>query len=84
VWKSNWHHAQRCASSQQLHYGAPTALFEARIAANRSGAFAVSRDGRFLLPVLVDQQASTPMTIVLNWPEPLKKWQPDPSLGWSF
>jgi len=58
--------------SQQLHYGAPTALFEARIAANRSGAFAVSRDGRFLLPVLMDQQASTPMTVVLNWPQMLK------------
>jgi hypothetical protein len=33
----------------------------------------VSRDGRFLLPALVEQEASKPMTVVLNWPEMLKK-----------
>jgi len=35
--------------------------------------FEVSRDGRFLLPVLVEQEGSTPMTVVLNWPELLRR-----------
>ena len=35
--------------------------------------FDVSKDGRFLLPVLVEQEASTPMTVTLNWPQMLKK-----------
>jgi Tol biopolymer transport system component len=62
--------------SPQLQFGAPRALFEVR--ASRSSeisdvVFAVSKDGRFLLPALVEQQSSTPMTVVLNWPEMLKK-----------
>jgi hypothetical protein len=35
--------------------------------------FAVSMYGHFLLPVLMDRQTSTPMTVVLNWPQTLKK-----------
>jgi Tol biopolymer transport system component len=54
-------------------FGVPKVLFEARARFNNSiSTFDVSRDGRFLLPVLVEQ-ASTPMTVVLNWPETLKK-----------
>ena len=57
---------------QQSPFGVPKALFEIRKAANDNG-FEVTKDGRFLLPALVEQQTSTPMTVVLNWPELLKK-----------
>jgi hypothetical protein len=57
---------------QQSPFGVPKALFEIRKAANDNG-FEVSKDGRFLLPTLVEQQTSTPMTVVLNWPELLKR-----------
>jgi hypothetical protein len=33
----------------------------------------VSKDGRFLVPVVVDQTANVPMTVVVNWPAGLKK-----------
>jgi len=57
---------------QQSPFGVPKALFEIRKAANDNG-FEVSNDGRFLLPVLVEQRDSVPMTVVLNWPELLKR-----------
>jgi Tol biopolymer transport system component len=58
----------------QFQFGVPKALFEVRIAPQASNtSLAVSKDGRFLLPVLVDQEESIPMTVVLNWPEMLKK-----------
>jgi hypothetical protein len=56
-----------------FQFGVPKPLFEVRIAANSYPDFAVSQDGRFLLPALVEQEAPTPMTVVLNWPELLKK-----------
>ena len=60
--------------SPQLQFGVPRALFEVRITTGAdTAAFAVSKDRRFLLPVLVEQDNSTPMTVVLNWPETLKK-----------
>jgi len=57
----------------QLQFGVPRALFEVRILTSDNPSFDVSKDGRFLLPALVEQQVSTPMTVVLNWPEMLKK-----------
>jgi serine/threonine-protein kinase len=59
--------------SRELPFGVPRALFEVRILTSDITSFDVSNDGRFLLPVLVEQQASTPMTVVLNWPELLKE-----------
>jgi Tol biopolymer transport system component len=56
----------------QIQFGVPKALFKVRIATN-SLSFEVSKDGRFLLPALVEQETPTPMTVVLNWPEMLKK-----------
>jgi hypothetical protein len=47
-------------------------LFEARIQSD-SVSIDVSKEGRFLLPALVEQEASTPMTVVLNWPALLPK-----------
>ena len=56
----------------QFQAGVPKPLFEVRLATGNTN-FAVAKDGRFLLPVLLEQTASVPMTVVLNWPELLKK-----------
>ena len=47
-------------------FDVPKALFDTRLRSNLIS-FDVSKDGRFLLPALVEQQVSTPMTVVLNW-----------------
>jgi len=47
-------------------FDVPRALFDTRLRSNLIS-FDVSKDGRFLLPALVEQQVSTPMTVVLNW-----------------
>src|SRR5262249_47483407 len=57
-------------AGKQFQYGVPKPLFEARITADIGETrFEVSKDGKFLLPALVEQEVSTPMTVVLNWPE---------------
>jgi Tol biopolymer transport system component len=56
----------------RFQFGAPKALFEARVQSNNVN-IDVSKDGRFLLPALVDPDVSTPMTVVLNWPALLSK-----------
>jgi Tol biopolymer transport system component len=56
----------------QRPFGPPKALFEVRISTFNTG-FEVSNNGHFLLPMLVEHEASAPMTVVLNWPELLKK-----------
>jgi Tol biopolymer transport system component len=56
----------------QFHFGVPKALFQVRIS-NFNTSFEVSKDGRFLLPALVEQQTSTPMRVVLNWTEMLRR-----------
>jgi hypothetical protein len=38
-----------------------------------SGYFNVGKDGKFLIPTLVEQRATVPMTVVLNWTASLKK-----------
>jgi serine/threonine protein kinase/Tol biopolymer transport system component len=56
----------------KFQFDALKALFDARIRSD-AATFDVSKDGRFLLPVLVEPEASTPMTVVLNWPALLPK-----------
>jgi serine/threonine protein kinase len=56
----------------QFQFGTPKALFTARVGGPNSR-FEVSTDGRFLVRALVDNEASPPITVVLNWPEMLKK-----------
>ena len=51
--------------------GAPKALFDMRL--NAEAWFDVSKDGRFLIPVLVEQGASAPMNVVVNWTAALNK-----------
>jgi serine/threonine protein kinase/Tol biopolymer transport system component len=50
-----------------FQFGVPKALFEVRLQGN-DVRIDVNKEGRFLLPALVEQQASAPMTVVLNWP----------------
>jgi hypothetical protein len=49
----------------------PKPLFDARMASGNTN-YAVSQDGRFLIPSLVEH-SSQPMTVVLNWTAILKK-----------
>jgi hypothetical protein len=55
----------------QFQFGVPKALFEFRM--SNSVGINVSKEGRFLLAALVAQEASTPMTVVLNWPATLPR-----------
>jgi len=56
----------------QFQYGVPKPLFAARMAAINFD-FAVTRDGRFLLPVQLDQGIAVSMSVVWNWTEMLPK-----------
>jgi serine/threonine-protein kinase len=49
----------------------PKALFDVRTVT--SAWFDVSKEGRFLIPTLVEQAATVPMTVVVNWQAGLKK-----------
>jgi len=52
----------------------PKALFDTHLPANAIVYFDVSKDGRFLMPVQVEQQsANVSMTVVVNWTAGLKK-----------
>jgi eukaryotic-like serine/threonine-protein kinase len=52
--------------------GAPRALFDPRIGGDQFDGFDVSKDGRFLIPAVVEQ-SGTPITIVANWTAGLNK-----------
>ena len=58
-------------SGGKLEAGVPKALFDVRL--GNSPRFDVAKDGKFLVPLLVEQNASTPITVVVNWPAGLKK-----------
>jgi serine/threonine protein kinase len=59
-------------AGDRFEHGAPKPLFRVHLpSANRH--FDVSRDGRFLMPVPTGPGDTTPVTIVLNWTEQLKK-----------
>jgi eukaryotic-like serine/threonine-protein kinase len=53
--------------------GLPKPLFDTHFALILNGWFDVTKDGRFLIPTLVEQTASVPMTVVVNWQAGLKK-----------
>lgn len=56
---------------QKFDASIPKALFDPHIVPNAW--FDVSKDGRFLIPVLTEESASAPMTVVVNWQAALKK-----------
>ena len=53
--------------------GVPSPLFQARVSRVALRAYAVSRDGRFLVNTLVDDAARTPIRVALNWFEELDR-----------
>jgi len=55
----------------QFRFAMPRPLFDVRLA-TATVSFDVSGDGRFLLPVLMPQQDSALMNVVLNWSRTLK------------
>ena len=55
----------------RFQFGLPKPLFDVRLA-TASVSFDVSADGRFLLPVLMPQQSTALMNVVLNWSRTLK------------
>ena len=70
------------ADGQALTPGAPVSLFAMRLASGAnvtvgtySGRpqYAVARDGRFLVNLAVDNEATPPIAIVLNWDAPFRK-----------
>jgi Tol biopolymer transport system component len=56
-----------------LNPGTPKELFQTKIAGSIDYWFDVSRDGRFVMPVRVQQSLRSEMSVVLNWPDILKK-----------
>jgi hypothetical protein len=56
-----------------LDIGKPIGLFQTNIGPNFNIRFDVSKDGRFLIPVQIQEAAASSMTVLLNWPELLKK-----------
>ena len=52
--------------------GAPKALFDPHIGGDRLAKFDVTKDGRFLIPVVAGQSGG-PITVVVNWQAALKK-----------
>jgi eukaryotic-like serine/threonine-protein kinase len=52
--------------------GPPKELFPIRMAPSFSR-FDVGKDGRFLVPTITDESANVQITVVLNWPQLLKK-----------
>jgi Tol biopolymer transport system component/predicted Ser/Thr protein kinase len=56
--------------------GTPRPLFtmhRAIVGGGRGGWFDVSKDGRFLMPIPVENAAPVPMTVVVNWTAGLKR-----------
>jgi hypothetical protein len=51
--------------------GVPKALFDVRVPGYAR--FDVAKDGKFLIPIPVEQSASAPITVVVNWTGELKK-----------
>ena len=50
---------------------APKSLFPTRLPVN--GRYDVSKDGRFLIPTLLDSPGTVPMTAIVNWTAGIKK-----------
>jgi Tol biopolymer transport system component/predicted Ser/Thr protein kinase len=53
--------------------GLPKPLFDPHLRLSVNSWYDVSRDGRFLVPVQIEQSANAPMTVVVNWQAGLKK-----------
>jgi serine/threonine protein kinase/Tol biopolymer transport system component len=65
--------AAEVKSGSKFETGVPKSLFKVRFARGIDSWFDVSTDGRFLIPVQVEQTAKVPITVVVNWQAGLKK-----------
>jgi eukaryotic-like serine/threonine-protein kinase len=65
--------AMEIKSGSKFEAGVPKPLFDVRLPTGRNAWFDVTKDGRFLVPVPVEQTATVPMTVVVNWQAGLKK-----------
>jgi Tol biopolymer transport system component len=61
------------SAANRFDASAAGALFDAHISGDPSVQFDVSKDGRFLMMVPVEQGPSTPITVVVNWTAGFKK-----------
>lgn len=52
--------------------GSPKPLFDPHIGGSQLATFAVAKDGRFMIPVVVGQSGG-PITVVVNWTAGLNK-----------
>ena len=60
--------------SSTFEAGIPKALFEARLGTVHRNRYVVAANGqRFLLNTLVEESATSPITVVLNWTTGLKR-----------
>ena len=59
-------------TSGDFEAGTPEALFDSHIGEDQFTWFDVTKDGRFLIPTVVEQSGA-PITVVLNWTSLLKK-----------
>ena len=56
-----------------LEIGTPKALFDSKLNDFNDARFDVSNDGRFLIPMNMDQSAQPPITLIVNWLAGVKK-----------
>ena len=59
-------------SGPKFEAGVPKPLFDVSFPGGLAW-YDVSKDGRFLIPIQLQQTANAPMTVVVNWTTPLKK-----------
>jgi len=66
--------AVKVKTGEKFEAGVPKLLFQAHIGSiNNLPWYNVSKDGRFLMAVPVEQSASAPITVVVNWTAGLKR-----------
>jgi Tol biopolymer transport system component len=66
------------ADGKSVNLGVPVSLFQTRLATGSNVVpgrpqYAIAPDGRFLLNTIVNDIAPSPITVVVNWQQALKK-----------
>ncbi len=59
--------------SAEFKAGVPQPLFQKRVGSGVAQSFDVGKDGRFLMPLEIEQTAAAPITVVVNWTSLLKQ-----------
>ena len=65
--------AAEVKSGAKFEASVPKPLFNVRLPRDTDAWFDVTKDGRFLIPVQVEQTVNAPITVVVNWQAGLKK-----------